>query len=97
MKDLKCKVDEFNNKLTKKDTVDREKDEIVTITAEYHNLNHFLSLIENENSSFKDRYSFQLFIMSYNERRPFAEIYQIQIIIIWRMNLKILLRKELKE
>ncbi|HEJ9555531.1 hypothetical protein PPN82_03770 [Proteus mirabilis] len=58
VKDLKCKVDEFNNKLTKKDTVDREKDEIVTITAEYHNLNHFLSLIENENSSFKDRYSF---------------------------------------
>ncbi|EMH1503189.1 hypothetical protein [Proteus mirabilis] len=58
VKDLKCKIDEFNNKLTKKDTVDREKDEIVTITAEYHNLNHFLSLIENENSSFKDRYSF---------------------------------------
>ncbi|HEK0544339.1 hypothetical protein KUA03_06145 [Proteus mirabilis] len=58
VKDLKCKVDDFNNKLTKKDTVDREKDEIVTITAEYHNLNHFLSLIENENSSFKDRYSF---------------------------------------
>lgn len=58
VKDLKCKVDEFNNKLTKKDTVDREKNEIVTITAEYHNLNHFLSLIENENSSFKDRYSF---------------------------------------
>ncbi|HEK0648893.1 hypothetical protein [Proteus mirabilis] len=58
VKDLKCKVDEFNNKLTKKDTVDREKAEIATITAEYHNLNHFLSLIENENSSFKDRYSF---------------------------------------
>ncbi|HEK3247224.1 TPA: hypothetical protein SMV72_000271 [Proteus mirabilis] len=58
VKDLKCKVDDFNNKLTKKDTVDREKAEIVTITAEYHNLNHFLSLIENENSSFKDRYSF---------------------------------------
>lgn len=58
VKYLKCKVDDFNNKLTKKDTVDREKDEIVTITAEYHNLNHFLSLIENENSSFKDRYSF---------------------------------------
>ncbi len=58
VKDLKCKIDEFNSKLTKKDTVDREKDEIVTITAEYHNLNHFLSLIENENSSFKDRYSF---------------------------------------
>ncbi|HFK8541207.1 TPA: hypothetical protein ACG0QJ_000063 [Proteus mirabilis] len=58
MKDLKCKIDEFNNKLIKKDTVDREKDEIVTITAKYHNLNHFLSLIENENSSFKDRYSF---------------------------------------
>ncbi|MBS3826317.1 hypothetical protein [Proteus mirabilis] len=58
VKDLKCKIDEFNNKLTKKDTVDREKNEIVTITAEYHNLNHFLSLIENENSSFKDRYSF---------------------------------------
>ncbi|WP_235977833.1 hypothetical protein [Proteus mirabilis] len=61
VKDLKCKVDDFNNKLTKKkDTVDREKDEIVTITAEYHNLNHFLSLIENENSSFKDRYSFSI-------------------------------------
>ncbi|WP_368879292.1 hypothetical protein [Proteus mirabilis] len=58
VKDLKCKIDEFNNKLTKKDNVDREKAEIVTITAEYHNLNHFLSLIENENSSFKDRYSF---------------------------------------
>ncbi|MDC9787285.1 hypothetical protein [Proteus mirabilis] len=58
VKDLKRKIDEFNNKLTKKDTVDREKNEIVTITAEYHNLNHFLSLIENENSSFKDRYSF---------------------------------------
>ncbi len=58
VKDLKCKIDEFNNKLIKKDTVDREKDEIVKITAEYHNLNHFLSLIENENSSFKDRYSF---------------------------------------
>ena len=58
VKDLKCKVDEFNNKLTKKYNVDREKAEIVTITAEYHNLNHFLSLIENENSSFKDRYSF---------------------------------------
>ncbi|HID7802869.1 TPA: hypothetical protein ACXIBI_002236 [Proteus mirabilis] len=58
VKDLKCKIDEFNNKLTKKDTVDREKAEIATITAEYHNLNHFLSLIENENSSFKDRYSF---------------------------------------
>ncbi|HEK0326324.1 TPA: hypothetical protein SMO68_000245 [Proteus mirabilis] len=58
VKDLKFKVDEFNNKLTKKDTVDREKAEIATITAEYHNLNHFLSLIENENSSFKDRYSF---------------------------------------
>ncbi|HCT3785692.1 TPA: hypothetical protein OTT33_003404 [Proteus mirabilis] len=58
VKDLKCKIDKFNNKLIKKDTVDREKDEIVTITAEYHNLNHFLSLIDNENSSFKDRYSF---------------------------------------
>lgn len=58
VKNLKCKIDEFNNKLTKKDTVDREKAEIVTITAEYNNLNHFLSLIENENSSFKDRYSF---------------------------------------
>ncbi|MGM7540661.1 hypothetical protein ACS7C3_08100 [Proteus mirabilis] len=58
VKDLKCKIDEFNNKLTKKDNVDREKAEIATITAEYHNLNHFLSLIENENSSFKDRYSF---------------------------------------
>ncbi len=58
VKDLKCKIDEFNNKLTKKDTVDKEKAEITTITAEYHNLNHFLSLIENENSSFKDRYSF---------------------------------------
>ncbi|HGN1757497.1 TPA: hypothetical protein ACKRTT_001005 [Proteus mirabilis] len=58
VKDLKCKIDEFNNKLTKKDNVDREKTEIATITAEYHNLNHFLSLIENENSSFKDRYSF---------------------------------------
>ncbi|HGN2959784.1 TPA: hypothetical protein ACKRZV_003375 [Proteus mirabilis] len=58
VKDLKCKMDEFNNKLTKKYNVDREKTEIVTITAEYHNLNHFLSLIENENSSFKDRYSF---------------------------------------
>ncbi|HDT0722009.1 TPA: hypothetical protein QIB97_003097, partial [Proteus mirabilis] len=58
VKDLKCKIDEFNNKLTKKDNVDGEKNEIVTITAEYHNLNHFLSLIENENSSFKDRYSF---------------------------------------
>ena len=31
------------------------------------------------------------------ERRPFAEIHQIQIIIVWRMNLKILLRKELKK
>ncbi len=58
VKDLKCKIDEFNNKLIKKDTVDKEKAEIATITAEYHNLNHFLSLIENENSSFKDRYSF---------------------------------------
>lgn len=58
MKDLKCKIDEFNSKLTKEDNVDREKNEIVTITAKYHNLNHFLSLIENENSSFKDRYSF---------------------------------------
>ncbi|HEK0658001.1 TPA: hypothetical protein SMP34_003419, partial [Proteus mirabilis] len=58
VKDLKCKIDEFNNKLTKNYNVDREKTEIVTITAEYHNLNHFLSLIENENSSFKDRYSF---------------------------------------
>ena len=58
VKDLKCKIDEFNNKLTKKDNVDREKAEIATITAEYHNLKHFLSLIENENSSFKDRYSF---------------------------------------
>lgn len=58
VKDLKCKIDEFNNKLTKKYNVDREKTDIVTITAEYHNLNHFLSLIENENSSFKDRYSF---------------------------------------
>ncbi|MBB6661653.1 hypothetical protein JEP11_10610 [Proteus mirabilis] len=58
VKDLKCKIDEFNNKLTKKDNVDRKKAEIATITAEYHNLNHFLSLIENENSSFKDRYSF---------------------------------------
>ncbi|HGM9843159.1 hypothetical protein [Proteus mirabilis] len=73
VKDLKCKIDEFNNKLTKKDNVTREvndinipdsadvakeKADIVTITAEYYNLNHFLSLIENENSSFKDRYSF---------------------------------------
>ncbi|MDM3727361.1 hypothetical protein O9375_04625 [Proteus mirabilis] len=58
VKDLKCKIDEFNNKLAKKDNVDRKKAEIATITAEYHNLNHFLSLIENENSSFKDRYSF---------------------------------------
>ncbi|MBI6435625.1 hypothetical protein JEO96_01530 [Proteus mirabilis] len=58
VKDLKCKIDEFNNKLIKKDTVDKEKAEIATITAEYHTLNHFLSLIENENSSFKDRYSF---------------------------------------
>ncbi|MBI6326436.1 hypothetical protein JEP02_16900, partial [Proteus mirabilis] len=58
VKDLKCKIDEFNNKPTKKDNVDREKDEIVTIATEYHNLNHFLSLIDNENSSFKDRYSF---------------------------------------
>ncbi|EOG1985528.1 TPA: hypothetical protein ACXI1D_003508 [Proteus mirabilis] len=70
VKDLKCKMDEFNNKLTKKDNVTREvndinipdsakeKTDIVTITAEYHNLKHFLSLIENENSSFKDRYSF---------------------------------------
>ena len=58
VKDLKCKIDEFNNKLIKKDTVDKEKAEIATITVEYHNLNHFLSLIENENSSFKDRYSF---------------------------------------
>ncbi|MBG5965654.1 hypothetical protein I5E77_17850 [Proteus mirabilis] len=58
VKDLKCKIDEFNNKLAKKDNVDRKKAEIATITAEYHNLKHFLSLIENENSSFKDRYSF---------------------------------------
>ncbi|HEJ9638462.1 TPA: hypothetical protein SMN38_000815 [Proteus mirabilis] len=58
VKDLKCKIDEFNNKLAKKDNVDRNKAEIATITAEYHNLKHFLSLIENENSSFKDRYSF---------------------------------------
>ncbi|HEK0313464.1 TPA: hypothetical protein SMQ38_000390 [Proteus mirabilis] len=58
VKDLKCKIDEFNNKPTKKDNVDRGKDEIVTIATEYHNLNHFLSLIDNENSSFKDRYSF---------------------------------------
>ncbi|HEK0447030.1 TPA: hypothetical protein ACSEXO_001123 [Proteus mirabilis] len=58
VKDLKCKINDFNSKLTKKDNVDKEKNEMVMITAEYHNLKHFLSLIENENSSFKDRYSF---------------------------------------
>ncbi len=72
VKDLKCKIDEFNNKLIKKDTVDKEKAEIATITAEYHNLNHFLSLIENENSSFKDRYSFFNYLNELQQAEAFC-------------------------